>query len=184
MILTYDDFFEEPHKVREAALKEKYYTPWELEDFKIQMKSYFPGKRSNYLDKHFFFRELQEKFYDIISKRFEYEFIPDAHYYINTHFQYTTEGTIGSIHRDTSTSLDYEPSRHISAVIYLNPDMEEEYGTPFYDNSKGDGKLVVPAKFNRICIFDGDEHWHGKFKSFGNDVNNARLVVSIFGYLR
>ena len=66
----------------------------------------------------------------------------------------------------------------------MNPDVEEKYGTPFYENKQGDGKIVVPAKFNRICIFDGDQHWHGKFTSFGTDVNNARLVLSVFGYLR
>lgn len=184
MILTYDDFFEDPYKVREIALKEKYYTPWELEDISIDLKSYFPGKRTRYLDKHPFFGELVDKYYDILRKDFKYKLIPDVPYYINTHFQYTTEGTIGNIHRDMSSTIDYVPSNHISGVIYLNPDIEEKYGTPFYDNENGDGKFIVPAKFNRICIFDGDEHWHGKFTSFGTDVNNARLVLSIFGYLR
>lgn len=65
------------------------------------------------------------------------------------------------------------PAKLLSGVIYLHPN--ENKGTVFYQNKKGDGKNEVMWKTNRAVFFSRTERetWH----SFESDGINDRLVL-------
>lgn len=65
------------------------------------------------------------------------------------------------------------PAKLLSGVIYLYPN--ENKGTVFYQNKKGDGKNEIKWKTNRAVFFSRTERetWH----SFESDGKNDRLVL-------
>ncbi len=70
------------------------------------------------------------------------------------------------IHDDT-------PNKLLSGVIYLRP--EQNSGTIFYKNKKGDGKKIVEWKINRAVFFSRAERstWH----SYEGDGKSNRLAL-------
>ena len=70
------------------------------------------------------------------------------------------------IHDDT-------PNKLLSGVIYLRP--EQNSGTIFYENKKGDGKKIVEWKINRAVFFSRAERstWH----SYEGDGKSNRLAL-------
>ena len=74
------------------------------------------------------------------------------------------------IHDDT-------PNKLLSGVIYLRP--EENSGTVFYDNKKGDGKKLIDWKMNRAVFFSRIERktWHS-YKGDGKS-NRIALVYNL-----
>ena len=70
------------------------------------------------------------------------------------------------IHDDT-------PNKLLSGVIYLRP--EQNSGTIFYKNKKGDGKKIVDWKINRAVFFSRAERstWH----SYEGDGKSNRLAL-------
>ncbi len=65
------------------------------------------------------------------------------------------------------------PNKLLSGVIYLKP--EENTGTIFYDNKKGDGKQEIQWKPNRAVFFSRKERetWH----SYKGDGKNNRIAL-------
>ena len=70
------------------------------------------------------------------------------------------------IHDDT-------PNKLLSGVVYLKP--EENSGTIFYKNKKGDDRKEIEWKVNRAVFFSRSERntWH----SYQGDGKNNRLVL-------
>jgi hypothetical protein len=62
-------------------------------------------------------------------------------------------------------------------VIYLNPDPPANTGTILTDVA------TVENKYNRYVMYDATKR-HAIENSFGNDINNARLVLTHFIYLK
>ena len=71
------------------------------------------------------------------------------------------------IHDDT-------PDKLLSGVIYIKP--QENAGTIFYDNKKGDGKKEVKWEINKSVFFSRNERetWHS-YK--GNEKTNRIVLV-------
>lgn len=70
------------------------------------------------------------------------------------------------IHNDT-------PNKLLSGVVYVSP--ENNIGTKFYSNKKGDDELCVNWKINKAVFFSRDEKksWH----SFNGDSSGVRRVL-------
>jgi len=74
------------------------------------------------------------------------------------------------IHDDT-------PNKLLSGVIYVKP--ENNNGTIFYKNKKGDGKKIIEWKMNRAVFFSRSERetWHS-YKGDGKS-NRIALVYNL-----
>ena len=68
---------------------------------------------------------------------------------------------------------DDTPNKLLSGVIYLKP--EENMGTIFYENKKGDGKKITDWKMNRGVFFSRNEKetWH----SYQGDNKSNRIAL-------
>ena len=68
---------------------------------------------------------------------------------------------------------DDTPNKLLSGVIYLKP--EENMGTIFYKNKKGDGKKITDWKMNRGVFFSRNEKetWH----SYQGDNKSNRIAL-------
>jgi hypothetical protein len=184
-----DNFFEDPHAVREFALNQKY---WDGEGA--------VGCRTR---KQFLWDGLKEKFEEIIGEK-----IPDHtetgfgwdDIGINGRFQSCKAGTPMVFHCD---------SQKWAAVLFLTPDAPPQSGTSFYrhketkirhaseiDWNSGQGDVVFNQKtfidptpyervdtvgnvFNRLVIFDG-RLIHSGNDYFGWDMESSRLFQIFF----
>ena len=68
---------------------------------------------------------------------------------------------------------DDAPNKLLSGVIYLKP--ENNSGTIFYKNQKGEGKKIIDWRVNRAVFFSRSEKdtWH----SYEGDGKNNRIVL-------
>jgi hypothetical protein len=69
-----------------------------------------------------------------------------------------------------------------AGIYYMNPEPAEGDGTAFWERDGGEWKMVrlVPAKFNRLLIFDaGLHHSRALFNNYGQG-DEARLIQAIF----
>ncbi len=78
----------------------------------------------------------------------------------------TSKNSKFPIHDDT-------PNKLLSGVVYLSP--ENNSGTIFYNNKKGEGKNIVDWKTNRAVFFSRREKetWH----SYEGDKKNNRIAL-------
>ena len=78
----------------------------------------------------------------------------------------TSKNSKFPIHDDT-------PNKLLSGVIYLSP--ENNSGTIFYNNKKGQNKTEIDWKLNRAVFFSRKERetWH----SYEGDKKNDRLAL-------
>ena len=74
--------------------------------------------------------------------------------------------------KDTPLSLHRDEEWDIGWVIYLNPNIPPDCGTIVA------GQLV-PAKYNRLVLYDGSLI-HSPAKSFGTNRFNSRMVLTLF----
>ena len=74
--------------------------------------------------------------------------------------------------KDTPLSLHRDEEWDIGGVIYLNPNIPPDCGTIVA------GQLV-PAKYNRLVLYDGSLI-HSPAKSFGTNRFNSRMVLTLF----
>ena len=168
-LIIVDDFFEDPDFYREYALNLTYRAPARDEDWR--------GFRSyDYTENHlklipYFIKRLR-----MINPWWE-----DFRY--NYCFHYTLESTKETcfpsfldhkIHKDTFLSPD-----GWAGLVYLNPTPDPSCGTTFYNEEKLEVESVE-NKYNRF-IFYPSNMWHAPTNLFGTDVNDARLVLTLFG---
>jgi hypothetical protein len=178
-VIIVDDFYENPHEIREKILKE--------EDFEV--KGNYPGSRTKCLLHRDEFKDIKERFEKIVGKKIKYW--PDGY---NGSFQYTTEDMKSWIHRDLT---------EWGAVIYMSPNPVVSGGTTFYrhketqleyakndadntnldkDSQNYDNWDVVDSignKFNRCILFKGKRsHQSGTY--FGTDKESGRLFQTFF----
>ena len=184
-----DNFYKDPHAVREFALQQ----------------TYFPGEGAvgHRTRKQFMFDGVKEAFESAMKIK-----IPDHtddgfgwfDEGINGRFQYCPAGTPSVFHCD---------SQKWAAVIYLTPDAPPQSGTSFYRHKEtkifhnsqinweaGEGVKVFNQKtfldsspyemvdtvgniFNRLVIFDGGLI-HSGINYFGWDINSSRLFHIFF----
>ena len=188
-LFVVDNFYADPHAVREFALQQ----------------TYFPGEGAvgHRTRKQFLFDGLRESFESIIGVKI-LDHTNDGFGWndegINGRFQYCPAGTPSVFHCD---------SQKWAAVIYLTPDAPPQSGTSFlrhketkiFHNSQinwdaGDGLKVFNQKtfldstpyetvdvvgnvFNRLVIFDGGLI-HSGINYFGWDIESSRLFHIFF----
>ena len=188
-LFVVDNFYADPHAVREFALQQ----------------TYFPGEGAvgHRTRKQFLFDGLRESFESIIGVKI-LDHTNDGFGWndegINGRFQYCPAGTPSVFHCD---------SQKWAAVIYLTPDAPPESGTSFFrhketkifhnsqiDWESGQGLKVfnqhtfldgtpyepidtVGNVFNRLVIFDGGLI-HSGINYFGWNIETSRLFQIFF----
>ena len=188
-LFVVDNFYADPHAVREFALQQ----------------TYFPGEGAvgHRTRKQFLFDGLRESFESIIGVKI-LDHTNDGFGWndegINGRFQYCPAGTPSVFHCD---------SQKWAAVIYLTPDAPPESGTSFFrhketkifhnsqiDWESGQGLKVfnqhtfldstpyepidtVGNVFNRLVIFDGGLI-HSGVNYFGWNIETSRLFQIFF----
>ena len=188
-LFVVDNFYADPHTVREFALQQ----------------TYFPGEGAvgHRTRKQFLFDGLRESFESIIGSKIV-DHTGDGFGWndegINGRFQYCPAGTPSVFHCD---------SQKWAAVIYLTPDAPPESGTSFFrhketkifhnsqiDWESGQGLKVfnqntfldgtpyepidtIGNVFNRLVIFDGGLI-HSGINYFGWNIETSRLFHIFF----
>ena len=159
-IIVIDNFYKDPHKVRNFALSQDINIPGE-----------FPGYRSESFTSEY----IKNKFEDIIGEKIYNFFIIDEESidtFYNGNFFYTIE-------TDNLWIFQGFPFHWVS-IIYLTPDAPCDSGLNIYKEDYIDN---VPKYntidefgnvFNRLLIFEA-KHFHGPNKYFGKDKYNGRL---------
>jgi hypothetical protein len=172
-----DDFYKNPDRVREYALKQ---------DF-IEHPNNHKGKRTDLVYR---FPNLKSRFETILGckiKNWE-------KYGVNCCFQSCIAGDQLVYHID---------AQQYAGVLFLTPDAPPEAGTTFfrskttktikptdenyntifkngfYDPSQFDIVDVVGNRYNRIVLFDA-QMIHAASSYFGNEINNGRLFQMFF----
>jgi hypothetical protein len=189
-LFVVDNFYKDPHRVREYALDQTFY-PGE-------------GAVGSRTRKQFLFNGLKESFEKIIGQKIldysEDEFGWYNEGSINGRFQSCPAGTPSVYHCD---------SQKWAGVIYLTPDAPPQSGTSFFRHKetkihhnsqinweKGEGEKVFNQKtfldgspyetvdtvgniFNRLVLFDGGLI-HSGINYFGWDIASSRLFHIFF----
>ena len=186
--LVVDNFYDDPHAVREFALKQK---------FKAN-KKYHKGSRT---EQRFLCEKTHKKFEGLLNKK-----IPDWYAHgVNGVFQYCTAEDAVVYHCDSQT---------YAGTIYLTPDAPPQCGTSFfrskhnklmkvtendatrlgksqleldqeifenghYDKTNFELVDVVGNVFNRLVLWDA-QIIHAASEYFGNDKTNSRLFHLFF----
>ena len=182
-LIVIDNFYDDPLKVREFALSQKYIT-----------KDYYPGKRT---ETSFSNENIKNKIEEIMlpfAGKIT-DFVCNDNANDNGKFQYTTSRDRSWIHADIHTDW--------GGIVYLTPNAPSSAGTGFYKLINGDidenteknynklcethsyditkWKLVdsVGNVFNRLIIFNS-KRFHKSMDYFGSNINDGRLFQVFF----
>jgi hypothetical protein len=177
-LIVVDNFYVEPNKVREFALKQKFF----------EHKEYHKGRRT---DQCFKFEGLKEQFEFYLNKKIS----SWSTYGTNGCFQLCMAGEQLVYHYDVQT---------YAAIIFLTPNAPPETGTSiyrskitnefkvtpytdlnkvfkngFYDSTQFDLLDKIGNVYNRLLIFDA-KLIHSASCYFGDNDNNCRLFQMFF----
>tara|TARA_R110000787_G_scaffold24075_1_gene68597 strand:+ start:2675 stop:3223 length:549 start_codon:yes stop_codon:yes gene_type:complete len=178
--ITIDNFFNDPKKIKNWGLKQKFFTiknhPWK------ESLGNFPGSRTNYinhLDKNMFDYIINNllKACDIFYEKSFQEFKAWLS------FSYTLEDIkLPDWHTDgifSSQELSHFEKK-LSGIVYLNENVKKECGTFIINNNK---KFLIENYFNRLVLYPS-AITHSLAKSFGKNKKNSRFVLTIMIYLK
>jgi hypothetical protein len=176
-IFVVDDFYADPHAVRNFALSAEYAAD----------NDWYKGSRSV---QKFLTPEMKEAFEDIMGIKIRQW---ETHG-MNGSFQYCTPQDLLVYHYDSQTW---------AGMIYLTPDAPYDCGTSlfaskttkarhlhddpdgasfaggFYDSTKFDLVDSIGNIFNRLVLFDA-QCFHSASKYFGSNINDSRLFHLFF----
>jgi len=167
-----DNFFEDPDSVREFALSQKFYTK---ENHPYDM-GIFPGNRTNYFNdiNSIFFKKIFNKIVPPISKLENVKSLEEKYekYDLQISFSYTFKGAKSCKHTD-----DICPGYKIryGALVYLYPNPPKKSGTTLYLKKT----TYLENKYNRLVAYNSNIE-HEPTSNFGTNINNSRLVLTIF----
>jgi|TARA_B100001094_G_scaffold17073_1_gene14684 hypothetical protein len=167
-----DNFFEDPDSIRKHALSLKYYTK---ENHPYGM-GVFPGYRTDYID------NIDRKFYDNIHNKIlphisklENVNHPKEKYTdfnLQLSFSYTLKEANSFKHIDKVT-----PGYKVryGGLVYLYPKPSKKCGTTLHLKDT----IYLENKYNRFVLYKSNIE-HEPTDNFGSDINNSRLVLTIF----
>ncbi len=167
-----DDFFKYPDIVRKIALSQKFYTK-ENHPYGIGV---FPGYRTDYFDKvgSKFYNDIHDKILPHISKLENVKHPSEKYTKFNLQisFSYTLKGAYSFRHIDRIT-----PGYKVryGGLVYLYPNPTEKCGTTLYLKDT----IYLENKYNRFVLYKSSIE-HEPTDNFGTDINNSRLVLTIF----
>lgn len=93
-------------------------------------------------------------------------------------FHYTTDNTKNDVVNFKETRL-HKDTTEWAGVIYLTPNPKYNSGTTLHNN-KREMIYNIENKYNRFIFYKGDI-LHGVLDTFGDNIENSRLTVTIFG---
>ncbi|MFS0593222.1 DUF6445 family protein [Cytobacillus horneckiae] len=196
-IIVIDNFYSEPFKVRDIALRSEYYS-----FDKIQK---FPGTESK---KSFFSNNHIQRFEKLLNRKIEV----DPNKYIFGKFRFATKNDQSKTHVHLDSAVDW------TGIVYLSLNSDCKGGLGIYKNKKTglieipkskeeflkygcatdlefDQKYILPVtsnenawelqteykiKFNRLILFKGSRYFHAITKQFGDNIENSRLTQNFF----
>lgn len=199
-VLVIDNFYKDPDKIRDFAIKQEFKPCTDPE-----MGGSWPGLRTRYLNN--LNEDICREFKDNLIGNLLEGVATQYNCYFETNFQLCYESVKDSwIHTDVSP---WEIT-HVG-VIYLNPDPPADSGTNMYElrpeytdefksyaakhnnvwttlNRDEDSEefnrwfklnMAIPNKFNRAVLYS-PRAWHKADKYFGNSPESGRLTQVFF----
>ncbi len=186
-LIVLDNFYTNPLKVRELALKAQYKD--------VTLLNY-PGFQSIH---NYAAAGVTQKIEKAINSEIELD--PESHTFGKFRIMLKETGSILKVHLDGQSDW--------TGVLYLNLDENCHGGTGFYTHKKTgfDGptqdlgwqqiekEIIEPdtlnqqawiqtgfvaMKFNRLVLFRGNQLFHCHTKSFGTNLQNGRLTQNFF----
>ena len=169
-----DNFFENPDSIREFALSQKFYTKENHpSEYGIGV---FPGYRTDFLHKtHFdFWNKIHRLIVPHISKLENVNHPTDKYKKFNLQisFSYTFKGANSFRHTD---DISPEYKVRYGGLVYLYPKPPKKCGTTLYLKDT----TYLENKYNRFVLYNSSIE-HEPTDNFGTDINNSRLVLTIF----
>jgi hypothetical protein len=157
-MIIIDNFLEEPDRIREEAL--------ELTFTKAEPNS--PGwKGFRCLYTTMPGEELNELLRDKLNE-LDFKFNDSQ---LRCHFHYT-------VNEDMSNTIHTDGVFDYAGVLYLTPNPPLNSGTVFYDDNNEQIDYVENV-YNRLTIYPANIR-HSIKESFGDNINNGRLVYTVF----
>lgn len=180
--LIFDDFYENPHAIRERALQQNF----------DNQADYYPGRRTN-IETPTQMLHLKEQLEYLLHK--EIVQFPTAY---NTGYQYTVEGDESWIHHDNTGW---------AGVLFLTPNAPIEAGTGTFrhketqigtwdgikdspsdfngqdhlrDMTKWEATNLAGNVFNRLVLYNGFMYHRSIIPGFGTDKYTGRLFQTFF----
>ena len=167
-----DNFFNDPDNMREYALSQKYYTKENHPEY----VSDFPGYRTDYLHKFDFniWKKIQSALVPHISKLENVNDINEKYNKFNLQlsFSYTSKNSKSFRHID-NVSKGYKV--RYGGLVYLYTKPPKKHGTTLYLKNT----INLENKYNRLVLYKSSIE-HEPTNNFGSDINNSRLVLTIF----
>lgn len=164
-IIVIENFYEEPDKIREYALQQKY----------RYGGTSFPGKRT---DNNYYPTGIHDTLKTLLSPYFSDIRISERS--SNGEFQITNKHDKSWIHQD---KMSEKFKATIAGVCYLTPNAPLDSGTIFFEKDFDNNGYIqtdtINNKYNRLVLFNGLLH-HISGKYFGTADNDARLTQVFF----
>lgn len=156
-----DDFFTDVDVIRENALSSKYnksFTDWGSNGFRTQI---FDDKLLEFIQLKLI--EIDENFKSLK---------------LRVYYHYCLENTKSEMINFKKNRLHKDPSEW-AGVIYLTPNPKKNSGTTLH-NEYGEMVYNIENKYNRFIFYRGTT-LHGVLDTFGDNLENSRLTITIFG---
>jgi len=157
-----DNFLPNPILVRNVALEQTYN--------KSSKRTGWKGYRVNCQDLEIM-NLLKEKLTNI-NKQFN-----DID--LEIYYHYSLESTKKELKNNFEKNRLHKDLTEWAGVIYLTENPNKNSGTTLH-NDKGDLTHTIDNVFNRFVFYKGDI-LHGVEDTFGDNINNGRMTITIFG---
>ena len=164
-ILQSDNFFDNPNEIREYALNQRFYSHEESKKLSAPAGSY-AGVRTQEIHtfNRLFFDNLCQK---IFSKVIDLTDVESLDWRVSAYFhlQNSDDFVENTIHKDQGVLY--------AGLIYLTPEIGEEFGTSLYDEDYKVAKTFL-NKYNRLVVYDANIN-HGP-----SGFTDGRLTLTFF----
>ena len=173
-----DNFFEDPDSIRKFALSQKFYTKDNHPQLEVDSLGIneFPGHRTAFFDDidSKFYKDIHNKIIPHVSKLENVKHPSDKYdkFNLQISFSYTLKGANSFKHTDHILT-DYKV--RYGGLVYLYPEPIERSGTTLYLNET----TYLDNKYNRFVLYNSNIE-HEPTDNFGSNINNSRLVLTIF----
>lgn len=184
-LLIKDDFFEDPAFLRNYALSIDSY---DVDDnFDVYMKGGWRGQRTKplYYYENSILSKLDERifnlcyeFYDLKNYCYRYSDDKVENLMITSHFHIIFEKNKKSYHHFGNDKFHVDYDCPVAGVMYLNPNIETQYGTVIVDGDKNQ-LFDVESKYNRLVAYPG-EVLHAPSDVFGKTKSDGRMTYTFF----
>jgi hypothetical protein len=156
-----DDFFEDVDDIRKYALSLKY--------IKSTNDTGWKGFRTQLFDNNIL-EFIKSKLIEV-DENFK-------NLNIRAYYHYSLDNTKNEVKNFKEYRLHKDPSEW-AGVIYLTPNPKENSGTTLHNDN---GEIIhnIENKYNRLIFYRGNI-LHGVLDTFGDNLENSRLTITIFG---